>query len=277
MQKSNIEWCDYTWNPVTGCLHGCEYCYARTFANRFGGHSVREVAPYGYPHDDLGFVEAGEPTGELHEVEWPQQIEREKVMDMRPAPYPYYFDPTLHCYRLNEPQAVKKPQKVFVCSMSDLFGEWVPDSWIEAVFEACAKAPWHKYLFLTKNPKRYVELSENNKLPKNDNFWYGITITNQEDESKISGCKFTEDWHDGEFNMFYSIEPLLGPIDFIGTLLPHWIILGGETGNRKNKITPSGEWIKEIAMLCSEQKIPLLCKDSLKPWWNIKEYPEGLK
>ncbi|MFR1061782.1 MAG: DUF5131 family protein [Enterocloster sp.] len=60
--------------------------------------------------------------------------------------------PTFHKYRLNEYQN-KKSRNIFVCSMADLFGEWVPDEWIEEVFEACDNAPQHNYLFLTKNPK----------------------------------------------------------------------------------------------------------------------------
>src|SRR5664280_2871172 len=73
MNKSKIDWCDYTWNPVTGCLHGCEYCYARRMDKRFG--------------DGL-------------------------------------FNPTFHQKRLDEPVKVKKSAKIFVGSVSDLFGNW---------------------------------------------------------------------------------------------------------------------------------------------------------
>ena len=66
---------------------------------------------------------------------------------------------------------------IFVGSMADLFGRWVPDDWIEQVFDACRRAPRHTYLFLTKNPQRYCDLASAGKLPTEPNFWYGTTIT----------------------------------------------------------------------------------------------------
>lgn len=113
MNKTKIDWCDSTWNPVTGCLHGCEYCYARGIANRFSSH--------GDKWDDR----------KIHVLD-------EKVYapeEERSEPYPYGFVPTLHRYRLNEYQN-RKARNIFVCSMADLFGDWVPDSWIYEVFEA---------------------------------------------------------------------------------------------------------------------------------------------
>ncbi|MCL2461960.1 MAG: phage Gp37/Gp68 family protein, partial [Defluviitaleaceae bacterium] len=81
------------------------------------------------------------------------------------APYPFYFKPTFHRYRLGEPARMKKPKNIFVCSMADMFGDWVPDEWIKAVFEACEAIPRHRYLFLTKNPARYKALAMAGKLP----------------------------------------------------------------------------------------------------------------
>lgn len=159
MNKTKIEWCDSTWNPVTGCMHGCVYCYARQMANRFKGY------------DKITLPDTSISKGQ-HVLEVPA-AKRGKV-----APYPFNFDPTFHRYHLDEPQKWKNPRTIFVCSMTDLFGDWVPDEWIEAVFEACGKAPQHRYLFLTKNPKRYIELADNGKLPQNKNMWYGISITN---------------------------------------------------------------------------------------------------
>ena len=127
MNKTKIEYADYTWNPVTGCLHECEYCYARKQAKRFS--SI-----------------VGIPNGKIHDL---------PINFTYKCKYPYGFDPTFHRYRLDEPSQVKTPSTIFVCSMADLFGEWVPDEWIQKIFEACADAPQHRYLFLTKNPKRY--------------------------------------------------------------------------------------------------------------------------
>lgn len=153
MVKTKIEWCDSTWNPVTGCLHGCEYCYARGIAKRFGGANDGEVD---YEGEAIWTFE-GEESGEIHVLDDPAQWYSDDGRTVRNAPYPFYFDPTLHRYRLND-YIGKKGRNIFVCSMADLFGDWVPDSWIEEVFAACEKAPQHKYLFLTKNPQRYADL-----------------------------------------------------------------------------------------------------------------------
>ena len=168
-KKTKIDWCDSTWNPVTGCLHGCEYCYARKIAKRFGGAS--ETHNNECCHECQWITEG---TGEIHDLDEP-------VYDFdngRNAPYPFDFDPTFHRYKLDEPQRWKKPRTIFVCSMADLFGKWVPDAWIREVFEACEAAPQHRYLFLTKNPERYMELASNGVIAKDQsNFWFGSTET----------------------------------------------------------------------------------------------------
>lgn len=215
MNKSKIEWCDMTWNPVTGCLHGCEYCYARKIANRFRGN----------------------------------------------------FDPKLHEERLSEPQKIKKPKNIFVCSMADLFGEWVPDEWIKKVFDACEKAPQHRYLFLTKNPMRYYKLQSLGDLPLQH--FYGTTVTNGSPE-----------YYSNEFHWSYlSIEPILGEAKIDKRPqkgLPHWVIIGAETGNSKNKIVPKREWIEEIRDICKRDNVPLFMKNSLSEIWGkplIQEFP----
>jgi len=138
-QNTKIDWCDATWNPVTGCYHRCEYCYARRIAERFGCATIAIYDEDGYVVD--GFVTCADGT--CHEMEHPY----EDCGKGRIAPYPYEFDPTFHRYKLDEPQHWKKPHTIFVCSMADLFGEWVPDEWIEQVFKACEAAPQHRYMF----------------------------------------------------------------------------------------------------------------------------------
>lgn len=248
MNKTKIEWCDSTWNPVTGCLHGCEYCYARKIANRFG----REVLD-----------RAEESKNGLHCVY--NKVERN--------PYPYLFEPTLHAYRLDEPQRKIKPHTIFVGSMTDLFGEWVTDEWINEVFEACAEAPQHRYLFLTKNPQKYVALDVLNRLPVRDNMWYGATATNNE---QLSNAVRTFGNLSSRAKTFLSIEPLLENIDAVGVRTPNkgynalafifnWIIIGAETGNNKNKIVPEKAWIDSICNAADEAEIPVFMKDSLLP------------
>ena len=185
----------------------------------------------------------------------------------RKLPYPYDFSPTLHKYRLNEYEG-KKGRNIFVCSMADLFGKWVPDSWIEEVFKACEKAPQHNYIFLTKNPWRYADLAKKGILPKRKNMWYGYSYTGQEHEAK--------GWWNDEYNIFISMEPLL---DNICTTLSKWIIIGAETGRRKDKVIPKREWVEEIVESCKKKSIPVFMKSSLADIWGeplIQEFPKEL-
>ncbi len=143
--KTNIDWADATWNPVTGCLHGCEYCYARRIAERFGGCESRRKVNGSY---DALTSPYGDELLELDEPVRKEMIENTGYYDVEPnvsycgiAPYPNFFKPTFHRYRLDEPQHWKKPRNIFVCSMADLFGEWVPDVWIEEVLKHATTQP----------------------------------------------------------------------------------------------------------------------------------------
>lgn len=195
-------------------------------------------------------------------------IDKHLMINGRKAPYPYGFVPVLHRYRLND-YIGKKGRNIFVCSMADLFGEWVPDSWIEEVFKACEKAPQHNYLFLTKNPARYVDMSEKGILKSSDNMWYGSTVTAMEEY--FSSEKM--------YNAFLSIEPMLSSVSPSTIEGVKWIIIGAETGMRKDRVIPKKEWIERIAEDCKRRNIPLFMKSSLADIWGeplIQEFPIGL-
>lgn len=270
MNKTKIDWADATWNPVTGCLHGCEYCYARKIAKRFGGAS--ETHNNECCHECQWITEG---TGEIHDLDEP-------VYDFdhgRNAPYPFDFDPTFHRYKLDEPQRWKKTRTIFVCSMADLFGDWVPDEWIKEVFAACEKAPQHRYLFLTKNGKRYKELYEKGIMPMGMhawNKWFGCTVEKETDEFFFNNLYGNGIDHQG----FLSIEPMLsdfepGVIDQDATGIK-WVIVGAETGNRKGKISPQKVWVEHIAQTCKASGIPLFMKNSLRDLMGDgfrQEYP----
>ena len=157
LNRTNIEWVlnsdgsrGFTWNVVTGCLHGCSYCYARKIAKRFAAKKCRQG------HD------CSQPSAPLHEKRYKGG-----------NPWLYGFAPTLYSYRLNEPLRRKKPATIFVCSMADLFGEWVPERWITAVLKIVLQCRQHTFIFLTKNPERYQFFN----FPQNA--WLGATATNQ--------------------------------------------------------------------------------------------------
>ena len=248
MKNTKIEWCDSTWNPVTGCLHGCEYCYARRIAERFGGYD-------GYGNeDDFRRVEI---KREYYLTE-PAYIKRAGKYYINKAPYPFGFEPTFHRYKLDEPEHWTKPRTIFVCSMADLFGAWVPDRWIEEIFAACEKAPQHRYLFLTKNPQRYADLARSGKLPKKENMWYGSTV------DSMSAKRYPGRLQD---NTFVSIEPLTEYIDLgLGSFGgDKWVIIGAETGNRKGKVTPKKAWVDKICEAADLTQMAVFMKDSLIP------------
>ena len=261
MNKTKIEWCDSTWNPVTGCRHGCPYCYARSVAGRFGGRW--DDSSYRSKGGDGGIHTIDDPlmrhtTGKNHDIGVHSVV----------APFPFGFDPTFHRYRLEQPSKKAKGQTIFVCSMADLFGAWVPTRWIVEVLDTCRKVPQHRYLFLTKNPKRYIELEHMALLPHEDNFWFGSTVTNGEDYAawmKDIGCHW-----------FLSIEPLLGPVDLTAGSgpMPEWVIIGAETGNRKEKVRPEYEWVQSIVSDCVTFNVPVFMKDSMKTIWPSKLFRE---
>lgn len=256
MEKSKIEWTDSTYNPVTGCYNDCAYCYARRISNRLKGCDL--------PREEM-------PTEKAVVIELDHRLQvTSKDGKTRNAAYPFGFTPTLHEYRLDDPKTKGFGKTVFVCSMADLFGKWVPDSWIDKVFRSCLDAPGHRYLFLTKNPARYTELAKNGRLPSGDSFWYGSTVTGPN----------IPVFCDKGYNTFVSIEPILEPFgeSFACCIadLVDWAIIGAETGNRKCKVVPERSWICELAESFRKKGKPVFMKDSLKPIWGEKlltEFP----
>jgi protein gp37 len=218
--NDNIEWAKWTWNPVTGCEHGCPYCYARHIAIRFNGG----------------------------------------------------FRPTFHQNRLDAPlnTANKSDNRnVFVCSMADLFGDWVPQEWIDKVFGVVRKTPRWNYLFLTKNPKRYLDI----QWPVNA--WAGATADTQKRADDALGV-----FRDLEYSgtkpviTFLSCEPLSGYIRLKNVPID-WLIIGGRSKTSKMpEAQPEWEWVEGLLVQARERGIRIYFKPNLTI--RPKEYPEGL-
>ncbi|MCJ7632845.1 phage Gp37/Gp68 family protein [Candidatus Bathyarchaeota archaeon] len=202
MNKTKIEWTNYSWNPITGCKHDCWYCYAKKLFIRF------------------------------HRS----------------------FEPCFHPERLKEPYELKKPARIFVCSVADLFASWTPREWTAQVLDSMLWCPTkHMFQMLTKNPER-INLGEiRPKYP--DNWWFGATVSTQEECWRIDALRQV----DG--NRFISFEPLLGEIE------PDlhdidWVIVGKLTGARKVKMNFS--WLAGIMDETGDQQIPLFMKNNLR-------------
>ncbi len=250
MNRSKIEWCDHTWNPVTGCRHGCEYCYARTMTRRFSGEPrMNKMAREDYR------LEIAEDGSELFILDKEMVGENGQMIV-----YPFEFEPTFHRYRLNVLDKLKMGNNIFVGAMCDLFGAWVPDSWLDEILKICTDVyPEHNYLFLTKNPSRYISY----RIPTGrQNMWYGTTITGPADMGRAASLII-----DGK--TFVSIEPLREKLsaEDIDTIckVSDWIIIGAETGRRRTKVKPQFDWVKEIVLLADQNGIPVFMKESLVP------------
>lgn len=288
MNRSKIEWCDYTWNPVTGCLHGCDYCYARRIAHRFSRGTGKGVNPSAYYVPDLG-IYVGDAENDslnentnIHVLKYPMYDEwvvKEGEYNYCYDPFPYGFEPTFHKYRLDEPKKIKKPARIFVCSMADLFGDWIPDEWILEVLKVVEKCPQHTFFFLTKNPSKYYSF----KFP--DNAWVGASAVNRPDEKVqymddgsfiVTTAHCIADTMAFLLRSFLSIEPLLNDVaadidfDFID-----WVIVGAQTG--PGAVPPKPEWVQKIIDACRAVGVPIFLKNNLKWPEKIQEYPEGLR
>ena len=250
MNRSKIEWCDHTWNPITGCRHNCTYCYARAMTDRFAG----DVRLNKMAKADYTLCNAADGGDKVYVLEKPMLNETGK-----PLVYPFGFEPTYHRYRMETLDKLKMGNNIFVGAMADIFGEWVPDSWLDDVFKVCMDRPQHNYLFLTKNPDRFISY----RVPtERENIWYGTTITGPADMDRTAALII-----DGK--TFVSIEPLherLSKEDIkLICKLSDWIIIGSETGRNKKKILPEFEWIKDIVLEADSAGIPVFMKKSLIP------------
>jgi len=220
--NENINWAAFSWNPVTGCLKACPWCYARKRAEN-------------------DYFKSGFPTG---------------------------FKPTFHPARLLAPSNTSIPKdkvdlpgirRVFVCSMADLFGDWVPAEWIQSVIDTCADNTQWDFLLLTKNPKRYQEFT----FPLN--CWLGATADTQTRADRaIAVFKNIT----GNIK-FLSSEPLMAPITFTSNSLTavDLLILGALKGSECTVRQPDRAWVAHLV----NQAVTANCLYLYKP--NLTALP----
>lgn len=161
------------------------------------------------------------------------------------------FKPTMHEHALEMPLRWRKPQKIFVNSMSDLFHEQVTTKFILKAFRIMAQASWHNFQILTKRSDRLLEL--NSELPWSSNIWMGVSVENQDFLFRIEHLKATR-----ARTKFVSLEPLLGPLSGLDLRGIDWVIVGGESGPRSRPMALS--WVMDIRDKCQEMRVPFFFK-----------------
>jgi protein gp37 len=219
--RSNIEWTESTWNPVTGCTKvspGCKHCYAERMALRLQAMGQRN--------------------------------------------YVNGFNLTTHEHMLDLPLRWKKPQVIFVNSMSDLFHKDVPLEFIQKVFGVMHSASWHIFQVLTKRASRLLEL--NQEINWSSNVWMGVSVENQDYTFRIEYLRQTD-----AHVKFLSLEPLLGPLQNLDLHDIDWVIVGGESGPGARPVRR--EWVTDIRDQCLAADIPFF----FKQWGGVRKKRSG--
>jgi protein gp37 len=219
--RSNIEWTESTWNPLTGCTKvspGCKHCYAERMALRLQA--------------------MGQPN------------------------YANGFRLTMHKHMLELPLRWKKPQMIFVSSMSDLFHQDVPWEFIQKVFDIMCRASWHTFQVLTKRSGRLLELDREINWPAN--VWMGVSVENKDYTFRIDHLRQI-----GALVKFLSLEPLLGPLPDLDLHGINWVIAGGESGPGARPIVK--EWVVDIKDQCLAAHVPFF----FKQWGGVRRTRSG--
>ena len=172
------------------------------------------------------------------------------------------FDLTLHERMLELPLRWKKPQSIFVNSMSDLFHQDVPIEYIERVFDVMVKANWHQYQILTKRSERLLNISP--KLPWAPHIWMGVSVESQEYTFRIDHLRNTD-----AHIKFLSLEPLLGPLEGLNLQGIDWAILGGESGPGCRPMLE--RWVIDIRNQCRQAGVPFF----FKQWGGVNKKKAG--
>lgn len=244
---SKIEWCDLSWNPVRGCLNTCKYCYARDMNNRFKEDVFENEARY--------FLRISESL-KIYK-KWSNGKESQILFDNLQSFKPTWLE---HQFQKKLPN---KPKRIFIGSMSDIC-YWKP-KWMERILEKIKRYPQHTFMFLTKFPEVYLKY----KFPIN--CWLGVTITDT--IKQHVKMMLSQQYLYKLPNKYYlSLEPFHGHSYRVSMNYQYWdwVIIGSETGNRKNKIITKREWVLDIAGKCIKKGTPIFLKDNLKPVWGEK-------
>jgi protein gp37 len=231
---SEIEWTDATWNPLAGCVMvspGCTNCYAMRMAAR--------LQAIGHPaYRAVTRKSGGRPV-------WTGRVRLNK-------------------HALHTPLGWRKPKKIFVNSMSDLFQDGVPDEFVESVWGVMRSADWHIFQVLTKRPENMARVVSEKRLPALDNVWLGTSVESADFEYRIDFLRSVP-----AAVRFVSFEPLIGAINEVNLSGIHWAIVGGESGPRARKMDP--QWVENIRRQCERQTVAFF----FKQWGGVNKKAAG--
>lgn len=172
------------------------------------------------------------------------------------------FRLTLQPHMLQRPLQWKRPQMIFVNSMSDLFHHDVPLEYVQRVFTIMTQAHWHTFQVLTKRADRLEELSP--KLDWPPNVWMGVSVENSEHVYRIDHLRRA-----GARTRFLSLEPLIGPVGTLDLQKIHWVIAGGESGPGARPMKKT--WVLEILRQCRRASVPFF----FKQWGGVNKKRTG--
>ena len=172
------------------------------------------------------------------------------------------FKLSIHRGALHLPLRWKKPQVIFVNSMSDLFHRDVPVEFILKAFDVMGLAKWHQFQVLTKRSERLLEL--NPLIPWKPNIWMGVSVENEDYGFRIEHLRRT-----GAFLKFLSLEPLLGPLPDLDLTGIDWVIVGGESGPKARPVDP--RWVLDIRDQCLHAKTAFF----FKQWGGARRKKAG--
>jgi len=213
MAETSIEWTDATWNPVAGCTvltAGCTNCYAMRMAARLAAMGQEKYR--------------GLTRRSGKRAVWTGKIRLDENS-------------------LSMPTSWKKPRRVFVNSMSDLFHPSVPVQFIKRVWSVMANTPRHTYQILTKRPERMVEVLSHEEFAVLPHVWLGTSVEDDRVVRRLDDLREVP-----AAIRFVSFEPLLGSVASANLRGINWVIVGGESGPRARNIEL--EWVEEIEAMC---------------------------
>lgn len=185
-----------------------------------------------------------------------------RLKAMGSANYENGFNLAMHEHVVELPLTWKKPQTIFVNSMSDLFHKDVPLEFIQRIFEVMNKAYWHKFQILTKRSD--ILLKYNSKLTWTDNIWMGVSVENEKYTYRIDHLCNTN-----AKTKFLSIEPLIGPINKLDLTNIDWVIVGGESGSGARPMKE--KWVIKIKEECLYAGVPFF----FKQWGGVQKKKAG--